>query len=479
MEKEDLIKTDDITGLIDKIKDSKVVMVPKWDDLKKEFDPKLHDIVTDTVNRKDKIRKDQTVEKVARITYGMQRLATRRMTQMAVAIPVKRIYKTDDDKTKIEQAAALEKIYQKAKIDAVNNKRLKAYFAACEILTIWFTVPRKNKDYGFDSELKLKCVSYSPMNTKYSKLPSANIYPVFDKLGDMIALAFQYAVKTNADETTYFYIYTDTEAMVFEQKGAGEWKDVTPDKAKITIEKIPGVYMWRPMPIWEDETNNVNEYELSLSRESDILRKNSAPILKIEGKLITGEKPETERAREVYNIENGGEIKYVTWEQQIDALKFHTETLKKDMEEELQLPNLSFENVKGLSAMSGEARKTLLTDAHLKVGDESGDIVEYLERECNVIKAFLGEMKTEWKTTIMDLEVEHVITPFIQNDEAAQVEKITKATGGKQIMSQKEGVKQLGVVSDIEAEMKLIQDEEETARKTDLFEGATATGEGE
>jgi len=141
------------------------------------------------------------------------------------------------------------------------------------------------------------------------------------------------------------------------------------------------------------------------------------------------------------------------------------------MEEELQLPNLSFDNVKSISAITEGARKTLLTDAHLKVGDESGDLIEFFDRECNVIKAFLGEINSAWKNTIMDLEVEHVITPFVQNDEAAQVDKITKATQ-KPVMSQRTGIEKLGIVTNIDQEYKQLQDEEKRSTDMSVFETA-------
>jgi len=174
-------------------------------------------------------------------------------------------------------------------------------------------------------------------------------------------------------------------------------------------------------------------------------------------------------AREVYQMEGEGEVKYVTWEQQIDAMKFYISTLKQNVEEELQLPNLSMENMKGLGAISGEARKTLLTEAHLKVGEEGGDIVEMLEREFNVIKAFVGQMNKSWETSIGDLKAEHIITPFIQNDEMATIDRLSKATGGKALLSQKAAVNELDYVEDKEAELQQLALEETRSNSVDTF----------
>ena len=459
-----------IADIIAAIKESKTIVVSSWGTLAKEYDPKQHEIVTDTTSRKDKIHADGTTEKVARVTYGMQKLSAKRMTQMAFAIPVKRLYKTDNDATKKLQADAIEAVYTKARIDTVNRKRMNAYFAACEIMTVWYPVEGKNKHYGFDSSWKLKCNTFSPMDSKFSMLSSANIFPVFDKYKDLIGLAYEYKVTEKSKEMTYFHIYTSEQEKVFRQEGADTWEDLSGEDSSFSIGKIPALYLWRPIPIWEDITGNVHQMELSLSRESDILKRNSAPILKVKGKLIGGQ-PANEVAREVYQVDGDGDISYVTWSQQIDAMKYYTDTLKQNMEEELQLPNLSFDNVKLIGAITEGARKTLLTDAHLKVGDESGDMIEFFDRECNIIKAFLGEINSSWKNMIMDLEVEHIITPFIQNDESAQIDKITKATQ-KPVMSQKTGIEKLGLVTNIEQEYQQLRDEEKRSNDSAVFETA-------
>lgn len=445
----------------------KAVKVPLWSELVKEYDPRKHEIVVNKRLRPDKKLKNGGREAVARVTYGLQRLSVRRMTQMCMAIPVKRVYNIENNPLRQEVAKAIEEIYKHVHIDNVNNKRMRAYFAACEVLTVWYTVKEKNKLYGFDSEYKLKCRSYSPMDRKFSRIEEAALYPLMDSLGDMVAMSFSYLQTEKDGDVEYFETYTKTNRFVWAYR-EGKWEDVIAPE-EIVIEKMPLIYIWRPLPIYEDSTNNTQEIEFTLSRESDILRKNSAPVLKIKGKLANNDQPETDVAREVYQLEGDGDIDYATWEQQIEAMKFYIDTLKQNIEEELQLPNLSLENVKGLSAISGEARKTLLTDAHLKVGDESGDIIEFLEREFNVIKAFLKQMNRKWESTLDELTAEHIITPFVQNDEGLEIDRITKATQ-KPIMSQKTGIKRLGLVEDVDAEYKQLQDESSKDMMGSVFE---------
>jgi hypothetical protein len=447
----------------------KTVIVRSWAHSSKEYDPTRHEIVTNKTLRPDKRRANGKIDKVARITYGLQKLSVKRMTQMAFSIPVKRVYVTGTDKTKIDQSKAIEAIYKEARINAVNSKRMHAYFAACEIATIWYVVPTETHNlYGFPTKWKLRCRSYSPMEEKFSRIEQSSIYPLKDRFGDLIALSFEYVITEDNKEVTYFETYTKTAKFVWKQID-GEWSEVS-DPSLISIEKIPAGYMSRPIPIWEDSTTTTQEIEFTLSRGSDIIKKNAAPVLVIKGELQgTTTAPEGSLAREVYQIKGDGGVEYATWQQQIEAQKFHISTLKQNVEEELQLPNLSMENMKGLGAISGEARKTLLTEAHLKVGDESGDIIEMLEREFNVIKAFVGEMNTAWKDSIGELKAEHIITPFIQNDEQATIDKLSKATGGKAMLSRKEAVNILDWVDDKEAEIAQLDLEEQQSNSVDAF----------
>ena len=115
--------------------------------------------------------------------------------------------------------------------------------------------------------------------------------------------------------------------------------------------------------------------------------------------------------------------------------------------------------------MSGEARKMMFVDAQLKVKEESGIWIEALDREMNVIKEFAKTIAPKLKTAIDALEVETLITAFNIADETETIKNIMTATGGKAVVSQKEGIEYLGWSDDADATLKQITDES----KSDLF----------
>lgn len=125
---------------------------------------------------------------------------------------------------------------------------------------------------------------------------------------------------------------------------------------------------------------------------------------------------------------------------------------------------MSFDQMKS-TPMSGEARKMMFVDAQLKVTDESGRWIELLDREMNIIKGFVKRIMPGKDKDVDALKVETLITPFQIADETETIKNIMTATGGKQIISQKEGIQTLGWSDDAEATIKQISDES----KAELF----------
>lgn len=446
-----------IDNIINDLKE-KSVCVPSWIKLIKAYEPTLHEIVTDTITRKDKIKSDGTKEEASRIYVGLEKLLTKRMTEFMFAIPVKRVYHNiEGNETRQQIAKAIEAIYKYARIDTENIKRSTSFFAACEIFTIWYVVDKPNTLYGFNSKYKLKCKTYSPMD-------GVSLYPLFDELGDMIAMSFEYKKKIKDEEITFFETYTADRHYKWKQDNNGWIAVITGEP--IQLMKIPGVYAFRPVPIYHGLTRLRKELEYTLSRNSDVIAYNASPVLKVSGKII-GEEDKGE-SRRLYRVEQGGDVSYVSWSQAIEAVKYHIDTLLKLYWMQSQMPDISFDNMTKLGNIGFDARQTLLTDAHLKVGDESGVWIETLDREASVVKEFLKMMNTSWAKEIDEVEVENIITPFIQLDEDSAISRAIKSNGGKPIASHLESIQMAGISNDPMATLEQIQKEEAEAAKASI-----------
>jgi hypothetical protein len=435
---------------------AKSIELPGWGDLSKEYDPKEHPVMKDA-SYQDVVDDDGNIEKVTRITLDLQRLAAKRTTELCFGIPVKRIYNPQTSGEE-EVAKAIEAILKRNRIDSVNIERGNMLYAGCEVATMWFAIEDPNTLYGFESKLKLRCRNYSPMN-------GDGIYPLFDEeTGDLIALSFGYKRKEGDKVVEYLDVYTADKHIRY--KNDSGWEEEFSEVS--TIGKIPAVYCSRPTPAWEDTSDTVYEIEWALSRNGNYLRKNSKPLIALfadEEMPFGDEKSENQEFKSVFKYPKGSDLKYVTWDQAIENLKFHIGELRQSFFTQLQLPDWSYESMKS-TPMSGEARKQMFIDAQLKVKDESGRLLEMFDREVNVIKAFLKTMIPGKEKDIDSLQVTVEITPFTVTDDKDIITNIMTATGGRPIVSQHEGIALLGWSDDPDETMRQIQEES----TSDVFE---------
>lgn len=422
----------------------KGIQVPAWTGrygLVNQFDPTKHPVMNK--QKYPDIVSDDGIEYVTRVTCDLQRLATKRMTELCCGIPVKRVYRPEND-TQKEIAAYMEAIFDRNRINSVNIERLNMLFAGCEVLTLWYAIENKNNIYGFDSPLKFRCRNFSPML-------GDDLYPLFDENGDMVAMSVGYTRKTGKKNVQFFDTYTATKHIKYSDAG-GEWTEV--ENEDITsVGKIPCIYMYRPTPIWEDTSKTVYEIEWALSRNGNYLRKNSKPIFVVLADEVIqfgDEKPESKEFKAVMQYPKGSTAQYVTWQQAIDNLKFYVSELRSLFFTQLQLPDWSYEKM-SQQALSGESRKQLFIDAQMKVNDESGRLLEGFDREINVIKAFLKTaLPKRYHSDIDALKVETRITPFSITDTKETVDMLMTANGGEPIMSQRESIEEFGHSDDVD-----------------------------
>lgn len=463
------------------------ISVPDWySQLRYEYDPTLHPVMdrntypdttiweerlsdseVDEVGNPKVVKVAVGTEKVSRVTYDLQRLAVKRTTELCFGTPVKRVYKPEADNEKQKEIARyIERIYQKNRIDSVNIERSNRLYASCEIMTLWYAVKSDNNYYGFDSKLKLRCVTYSPMQ-------GDRLYPLFDEYGDLVALSVKYERKVEDEYVTYFDTYTADTHLRWSNEDKGGLKSWALNVVEdINIGKIPAVYRFRPQPAWEQTSPLVYELEWAMSRNGNYLRKNSRPILmaSVDEEMRFGNSPRTDAAfRDVVQYPKGSTLQYVTWNQAIDNLKFYSTELRQTFFTTLQLPDWSYENMK-TTPMSGEARKQLFIDCHLKVKDESGAWLEFFDREVNVVKAFLKLMlPASYHDAIDALVVENVMTPYVIEDKKEEVEVLLLKNGQKPVMSQRESIRELGESEDVDATMNEIQAENSASLMSDAL----------
>lgn len=468
---EEIFKKTTANDVISELKSSRFIPQPDVEEAKKALNPKLHD-VNDPIKRPDKrVKVDADndadsaqkvittdgeavnfrTEKVARVAIALQKLIIKRAVSFCFGNPPKYNATPKNDN---EQAVlyALNRILVDVKSKSMNRKIARAIFGFKECAEYWYTVPvnKSHSKYGFPAQHKLRCALFSP---EYGD----TLYPYFDETGDMVAFSRAFSRKgDNGNAVDYFETFTDKEHWLW-MNGANGY-EVAPGYPKpIAIGKIPVIYGHQPYFETEDVDKLIDRLEHLLSNFADTNDYHASPKIFTTGQINGWSKKGESGA--VIEGEEGATMQYVSWQNAPESVKLEIETLLKLIYTISQTPDISFDAVKGLGAISGVALKLLFMDAHLKVQDKGEIFDDYLQRRVNVILAYIGQINTTLENDCENIIVEPELVPYMLVDELEELNYWLTANGNKPVISQEESVEGAGISKNVEATMQKIKDQ--------------------
>ena len=468
----DIIQTENQNDVIQEMKSRRYIPQPDVEMAKKVLDPKEHDI-NDPILRPDKRVKvtDDTqgesaqkvidvdgkdngnfrYEKVARIAVALQNLIINRAVSFVFGNEPDYNATPDNDNQKLVKRA-FDRILYDTKSRSLNRKIARFIFAFGECAELWYPVEVKEPhgNYGFTTKFKLRCALFSPAL-------GDTLYPYFDETGDMVAFSRSFSRKDDSGNTVdFFETYTDEEHCLW-ANGANGYEMVDGYPKPVAIGKIPIVFGHQYKFETQDVDKLVDRLEKLLSNFADTNDYHASPKIFTTGQ-INGWSKKGE-AGAVIEGEDGATMQYVSWQNAPESVKLEIDTLLKMIYALTQTPDISFDSVKGIGAVSGIALKLLFMDAHLKVQDKREIFDDYLQRRVNVIKAYIGQFDQSLKADCDNLLIEPEIIPYMLVDEKEQAEYWMTANGNKALISQEESVEKAGLTSNAEATMEKINNE--------------------
>lgn len=468
---EEIFKKATANDVISELKSSRFIPQPDVEEAKKALNPKLHD-VNDPIKRPDKrVKVDADndadsaqkvittdgeavnfrTEKVARVAIALQKLIIKRAVSFCFGNPPKYNATPQNDN---EQAVlyALNRILVDVKSKSMNRKIARAIFGFKECAEYWYTIPvnKPHSKYGFPAQHKLRCALFSP---EYGD----TLYPYFDETGDMVAFSRAFSRKDdNGNAVDYFETFTDKEHWLW-MNGANGYEAAPGYPKPIAIGKIPVVYGHQPYFETEDVDKLIDRLEHLLSNFADTNDYHASPKIFTTGQINGWSKKGESGA--VIEGEEGATMQYVSWQNAPESVKLEIETLLKLIYTISQTPDISFDAVKGLGAISGVALKLLFMDAHLKVQDKGEIFDDYLQRRVNVILAYIGQINTTLEKDCENIIVEPELVPYMLVDELEELNYWLTANGNKPVISQEESVEGAGISKNVEATMQKIKDQ--------------------
>ncbi len=484
MKLKDIIQSDNPTDQISALQSGRIHPIPDTEAAKKALDPTLHDINNPLI-RKDKkvlVNADDAsdsakkvidtdgeavatrTEKVARIAVAIQKLIIKRAVSFCFGNEVALNATPTNDEQKMV-LNAIKRIGKDVKITSLNRKIGRAIFGFKECAEYWCPVEKEHQKYGFKSKFKLRCILLSPAF-------GDTLYPYFDDSGDMVAFSRSFSRKDNKGVSTdYFETFTDEEHWLWRTNAVGGAQLVEDYPKPVSIGKIPIVYGHQDHFETEDVDKLIDRLETLLSNFADTNDYHASPKIFVTG-TINGWAKKGESGA-VIEGEPGATMQYVSWQNAPESVKLEIETLLRLIYTITQTPDISFDSVKGLGAISGLALKLLFMDAHLKVQDKREIFDEYLQRRVNVQLAYIGQFNTSLESACDEIEIEPEITPYILTSEMDELNYWLTANGNKPVISQEESVEKAGLSGDVKGTMAKIADE--TSRENSFMVGEPQT----
>lgn len=461
-------------------------LAPNVYQLKREWDPDLHDVMDPSV-RPDAMelvkeggydargkqtpaeyRKDK-VNPTNRIPLPLEQDIVNIHTAWTVGNDPKVDCEPNDDKEKA-LLRIINAVCRKNKMRYNNKRIVRSWLAEQEVAEYWYVV----EDNSFWSKVlgKLKGVFGGTITPKFklrcaiwSPFRGDKLYPFFDDKGDYVALSREYSV-TDADgtETTYFMTVTDT--MVYRWKKENGWVAEKPFKHGFS--KNPTIYSYREQSLCHCIKPIRERLEALISNFADCIDRHFFPYLILEGD-INGT-PQKSGKNRVIKITNGGKVYYLNWDQASEAVRLEMETLWSRAYQLTNTPQLSLDSLKGLGDVpSGKAFQFLFMGTNIAVDNHAEVIGEHIQRRYNFLASAIGSLNADYYTASLSIDIETSIQPFSVDDIAEKIRNASDACG-KPIASLRTGVMMAGLVSDVDDEVKKIEEESQAAQMNDILE---------
>lgn len=343
----------------------------------KEYDPKHHTIMY----RPDKVRKNKSDYKTNKLPRNWQSYINEIELYFLMnnGVSWELLNKFDEQDRLSDVFEKFKLLLQDLHYDTRTReaKRLAGAETECAKLYAHY------KDEGED-KIKIIVLSYSK---------GYKLRPLFNKYGDMKAFAVGYYVKHATGERqecwdiyTSENIYKCTKAIDVNE--SSEWTVLTENNF---IGKIPIIY-YRQDKAWAGVEERIERDEWLDSKNADCNEYFADPMLKISANVKNG-LMDPKSAGKVIQVKSKEDVfEYVTPPDASDMKDQEKSILKESILMGTLTPDLSYENVKGLGAISGEAITKANILGYIKRLKNMEVYNELFKRDANLMKAIMANV---------------------------------------------------------------------------------------
>lgn len=448
---EELIKAKDIS----RVKELFTTREALTAEAMKEYDPKQHDIMS----RPDKILKNPKGERKGTVKrWKLPINYPQYINEISVVFIYGRPVKWTNQSEGADKAFdAFQDLVKRTRFDS-KIRQCKRLAGAETQSVMLFRVFRNNENKP-DCQIRV-----------LAKSKGDEIYARWDMYENLVSFAWGYYVKDSSTETSYhFDIFTPNVIYRCKRVLTG-WEVV---EEQNPIGKIP-VILFQQDKEWKGVEPLIEREEYIGSKTADTNDYFSDPMFVVNADIIKnlpekGDENKTLVSKGLDDVSKAAH--YLTWDNAPESKQKEIEWLQKHILTKTFTPNIDFENMKGLSNVSGKALKQMMLLADIKASKHKEVHDELLDRTANLFISIIGNvLNIALKSECNNLVVAHEFQEPFGEDIKETIENIAKAKDADMLST--EGAIELNpLVKDKTQELKRIEKEtaEAAQKQRDLF----------
>lgn len=292
--------------------------------------------------------------------------------------------------------------------------------------------------------------------------------PLFDQYGNLTAFAYGYKLKENGKEVERWDIQT-TDMLFFCKKGNISWEiESFPNPTG----KINVIYCKQPKA-WDGAEPRIAREEMLDSKVGDTNNYFSDPIAAATADVIDSMVDPDKPGKLIQLTGNSSKFEYVNPPQSSETRSAEKQDLNDSILFDTFTPDFSFDKIKGMGTLSGDAIKNAMILGFIKRDNRKEIYGELIGREKNLIIAILKFLHPDKANELDKLDISFEFSePFAQDKQ-----KNWNAIGqlyGAGVVSIETAVQMLSLTDAPEEEVsRIIEDENRKSEKKDVTSNPT------
>lgn len=366
-----------------------------------EYYPEMHKVN----RRRDKVRKNKEPYLVEKLPRSRQKYINEVEMFFLLANPV--LWKNKDESSD-NAFEAFNSFLQDTRFNANMRQAKRLAGAETESAKVYHIY----KDNGVP-KVKVLVISRSKGYT---------LRPLFDQYENLIAFGYGYYLKEGEDTVEHFDV--ETPEYIFRCKHAKMGWEV--DMSGNPTGKINVIY-YRQSKAWDGMQPRIDREEHIDSKAADTNNYFADPKVKATADVIQSLADPTSVGEVIQMSGEGSNIEYLA-PPEYSSMK---DSEKKDLKESILFdtftPDFSYENMKGLGTLSGEALRRALILGYIKRDNLKEVYDEMLDREKNLIIAIMANVThIGMREEVMRMNIEHQFAEPFMDDMESRWDSICK-----------------------------------------------------